>query len=147
MSEQFKKGFSCSRHVCGGSWGRFLPACSNVPHVQPPRNPYCSAWSLEDYKICSENLLKMTLVLYHSSNYPRKPTSLYKNFIMTFAEKTDATMLERTSSNKENIPNGAEPETLAAVERPDPWGKGHRSLYLMCGLIYLCSTMNGMIYI
>lgn len=27
--------------------------------------------------------------------------------------------------------------------KPDTWGKGHRKLYAMCLLVYLCSTMNG----
>ncbi|KAK0105008.1 hypothetical protein ONS95_004622 [Cadophora gregata] len=62
---------------------------------------------------------------------------------MSFAEKPDVSMLETASGNKEKFPANAEPETLAAVERPNPWGKGHRSLYLMCALIYMCSTMNG----
>lgn len=28
-------------------------------------------------------------------------------------------------------------------DAPSPWSKGYLRLYLMCGLIYLCSTMNG----
>ena len=37
------------------------------------------------------------------------------------------------------------PLTLAdaAIERPSPWGTGHRKLYLFCAVVYLCSTMNG----
>jgi hypothetical protein len=26
---------------------------------------------------------------------------------------------------------------------PNPWGKGHVQLYVLCILIYFCSTMNG----
>lgn len=26
---------------------------------------------------------------------------------------------------------------------PNPWGKGHVQLYLMCFILYFCSTMNG----
>jgi hypothetical protein len=28
---------------------------------------------------------------------------------------------------------------------PNPWGRGHIQLYAMCMVIYLCSTMNGML--
>lgn len=31
----------------------------------------------------------------------------------------------------------------AAGTQPSPWGKGYKKLYMMCGLVYLCSTMNG----
>lgn len=27
---------------------------------------------------------------------------------------------------------------------PNPWGRGHIQLYLICSIIYFCSTMNGM---
>jgi hypothetical protein len=30
-----------------------------------------------------------------------------------------------------------------AGTQPSPWGKGYKKLYMMCGLVYLCSTMNG----
>jgi hypothetical protein len=33
--------------------------------------------------------------------------------------------------------------TILQENKPNPWGKGHIRLYLICGLIYLCSTMNG----
>lgn len=26
---------------------------------------------------------------------------------------------------------------------PDPWAWGHVQLYLVCAIVYLCSTMNG----
>ena len=26
---------------------------------------------------------------------------------------------------------------------PNPWAWGHIQLYLICGIVYLCSTMNG----
>jgi hypothetical protein len=35
---------------------------------------------------------------------------------------------------------------LAAIlqeNKPDQWGSGYIHLYLCCGLIFLCSTMNG----
>jgi hypothetical protein len=28
--------------------------------------------------------------------------------------------------------------------KPDPWGRGHIQLYMLCVVVYLCSTMNGM---
>jgi hypothetical protein len=28
-------------------------------------------------------------------------------------------------------------------ERPSLWGKGYIRLYMICGLLYLCSTMTG----
>ena len=31
----------------------------------------------------------------------------------------------------------------AAGGAPNPWGSGHRRLYLACLVLYLCSTMNG----
>lgn len=36
---------------------------------------------------------------------------------------------------------------FAAVvaNRPNPWGRGHLQLYCMCFIVYLTSTMNGMI--
>ncbi|KAH7129721.1 general substrate transporter [Dactylonectria estremocensis] len=42
----------------------------------------------------------------------------------------------------------AQPEAAVAIldasgNAPNPWGRGHLKLYLACGLIYLCSTMNG----
>ena len=39
-----------------------------------------------------------------------------------------------------------EPLTLADImekHKPNPWGPGYIRLYLMAGLIFLCSTMNG----
>lgn len=47
------------------------------------------------------------------------------------------------------LPEGkAQDERLTLAEiiernRPDPWGSGYRTLYLMCALVFLCSTMNG----
>jgi hypothetical protein len=29
------------------------------------------------------------------------------------------------------------------ISKPDPWGSGYLRMYLCCGLIFLCSTMNG----
>ncbi len=29
---------------------------------------------------------------------------------------------------------------------PNPWGSGHIQLYLVCAIVYLCSTMNGESY-
>ncbi|KAM0496875.1 hypothetical protein ACHAP8_007103 [Fusarium lateritium] len=44
--------------------------------------------------------------------------------------------------------NTQTPEAIATALRahgaaPSPWGRGHIQLYMACGLIYLCSTMNG----
>lgn len=53
------------------------------------------------------------------------------------------------SVNLPNLPDGKPQEerlTLAEVierNRPDPWGSGYKKLYLMCALVFLCSTMNG----
>jgi sugar porter (SP) family MFS transporter len=48
------------------------------------------------------------------------------------------------SEKKETIQT---PEAIATaldnVGAPSPWGRGHLQLYMACGLIYLCSTMNG----
>lgn len=37
-------------------------------------------------------------------------------------------------------------DALPHEHKPDPWGPGHKKLYLMCGLVYFCSTMNGTEY-
>jgi hypothetical protein len=43
-----------------------------------------------------------------------------------------------------SLPAQTPVENLAEVGKPpDPWGKGARKLYMMCALLYLCSTMNG----
>lgn len=49
---------------------------------------------------------------------------------------------------KEKSPSAAgHVENLAEVGKPpNPWGKGARQLYMMCVLIYLCSTMNGNVH-
>ena len=33
--------------------------------------------------------------------------------------------------------------SLPKDSQPDPWGSGHRKLYMVCTVVYLCSTMNG----
>lgn len=39
------------------------------------------------------------------------------------------------------VPIAAKLEDAHAV--PDPWAWGHVHLYLVCAIVYLCSTMNG----
>ncbi|KAF7593618.1 hypothetical protein BBP40_011136 [Aspergillus hancockii] len=57
--------------------------------------------------------------------------------------------LELQHMESVGLPDGKAQEehlTLAEVierNRPDPWGSGYRKLYLMCALVFLCSTMNG----
>jgi hypothetical protein len=34
-------------------------------------------------------------------------------------------------------------DRLPIDARPNVWGPGYRKLYMMCSLVYLCSTMNG----
>jgi hypothetical protein len=41
------------------------------------------------------------------------------------------------------VPEAIETTLIEAGGAPNPWGKGHVKLYMLCGLIYLCSTMNG----
>ena len=52
--------------------------------------------------------------------------------------------LEAGSETGAAKPAVAVVDMLPAESRPNPWGPGHRKLYLMCALVYLCSTMNGM---
>jgi hypothetical protein len=50
-----------------------------------------------------------------------------------------------TSAEREKrTPAEAAVDNLAEVGKPpNPWGKGAKKLYMMCALVYLCSTMNG----
>ncbi|KAG8362191.1 Lactose permease [Fusarium venenatum] len=63
---------------------------------------------------------------------------------------------EHIGNASHHIDNGGEdskentqtPEAIATAlgargAAPSPWGRGHIQLYMACGLIYLCSTMNG----
>jgi hypothetical protein len=66
---------------------------------------------------------------------------------MSLDEKSEKSggMMETTHSSSEKVETAAVAENLTAISQPpSPWGKGHKSLYLFCALIYLCSTMNGM---
>ncbi|CAM1502504.1 Fc.00g044880.m01.CDS01 [Cosmosporella sp. VM-42] len=50
----------------------------------------------------------------------------------------------KTLSSESDAPVVAIDATLdAAGGAPNPWGKGHVQLYMLCVIIYLCSTMNG----
>jgi hypothetical protein len=69
---------------------------------------------------------------------------------MSLNTKQSVDMVENTSEPRsafaENTekPEGAAVDNLAEVGKPpDPWGKGAKKLYMMCALVYLCSTMNG----
>lgn len=47
---------------------------------------------------------------------------------------------------EESAQRGEDKTTLADVlqeHKPNPWGPGYLRLYAICGLLYLCSTMNG----
>lgn len=63
---------------------------------------------------------------------------------MSFTDgKNEVDMVENNIKQKDSPSNG--PDVLAEIEAPNPWGKGHKRLYMYCALIYLCSTMNGML--
>ena len=36
-------------------------------------------------------------------------------------------------------------ETALGENKPNAWGRGYLQLYACCLLVYLCSTMNGML--
>lgn len=50
---------------------------------------------------------------------------------------------EKTHGGPQHPVRAIQATLTAAGEAPNPWGSGHRKLYLACLLIYLCSTMNG----
>jgi hypothetical protein len=65
---------------------------------------------------------------------------------MSLDEKPDKALdvMETTPGRSGKVFTPAVAENLTAISQlPSPWGNGHRSLYLFCALIYLCSTMNG----
>jgi hypothetical protein len=59
-------------------------------------------------------------------------------------------MVETTSetrnsfAEKRAMPEGALADNLVEVGKPlNTWGTGANKFYMMCALVYLCSTMNG----
>lgn len=48
-----------------------------------------------------------------------------------------------SSEKGPHVPVAIENTLIEAGGAPNPWGRGHIKLYLLCGLVYLCSTMNG----
>lgn len=49
-----------------------------------------------------------------------------------------------SKDESQSLPAAALVENLAEVGKPpNPWGTGARKLYMMCAIVYLCSTMNG----
>jgi hypothetical protein len=70
---------------------------------------------------------------------------------MSVETKENVDMVESTSEPRNTfregekvIPAEGAVDNLAEVGKPpDPWGKGAKKLYMMCALVYLCSTMNG----
>lgn len=65
---------------------------------------------------------------------------------MSLDEKPDTAVntVETSHSSIEKIDTTNVAENLTAISQPpSPWGKGHRTLYFCCLLVYLCSTMNG----
>lgn len=64
-----------------------------------------------------------------------------KQHISMVEYSQDGAFPEKASGSQ---PIGVHVENLAEVGKPpNPWGKGARKLYMMCALLYLCSTMNG----
>jgi hypothetical protein len=71
--------------------------------------------------------------------------------IMSVETKESVDMVESTSeprnisAGEKGIPAETAVDNLAEVGKPpNPWGKGAKKLYMMCLLVYLCSTMNGL---
>jgi hypothetical protein len=70
---------------------------------------------------------------------------------MSVETKESVEMVEGTSEprntsggGEKGTPAEAAVDNLAEVGKPpDPWGKGAKKLYMMCAMVYLCSTMNG----
>jgi hypothetical protein len=70
---------------------------------------------------------------------------------MSIDTKESVDMAETTSESQnafpereKGMPEGPPVDNLAEVGKPpNPWGKGAKKLYMMCALVYLCSTMNG----
>lgn len=50
-----------------------------------------------------------------------------------------AVMTERADPND----GAAEYATIMATQKPDPRGPGYMKLYLLAGVCFFCSTMNG----
>jgi hypothetical protein len=48
-----------------------------------------------------------------------------------------------SSEKGRHVPVAIENTLIEAGGAPNPWGRGHIKLYLLCSLVYLCSTMNG----
>lgn len=56
-------------------------------------------------------------------------------------------MMETPKSQGQSINEREKVSTVhdeALISKPDTWGSGFKKLYLVCGLVYLCSTMNGL---
>lgn len=70
---------------------------------------------------------------------------------MSAETKESVDMVEGTSGPRSTSAEGEKGilaegavDNLAEVGKPpNPWGKGAKKLYMMCALVYLCSTMNG----
>lgn len=57
---------------------------------------------------------------------------------------TDADLLKAgVEEIKEDSVENVDLAAALGSNKPDTWGKGPRKLYIMCLLVYLCSTMNG----
>ena len=79
-----------------------------------------------------------------ASKQHEKPLYLF----LTMTEKLDGDgpAQHHENSGLQDDRTSPQPVAVASLPKeswPNVWGPGHRKLYMICGLVYLCSTMNG----
>jgi hypothetical protein len=62
---------------------------------------------------------------------------------MSVETKESVEMVEGTLEPRNTSAEGERGIPAEVGKPPNPWGKGAKKLYMMCALVYLCSTMNG----
>jgi hypothetical protein len=61
----------------------------------------------------------------------------------TLSEAQDLPSVDVKDATTKAVNNLSFEQAMGAGNKPHPFGRGHVSLYFMCLLVYLCSTMGG----
>jgi hypothetical protein len=84
-----------------------------------------------------------TLKTNSKTHHLRRMTHSEKMREETVETATDVAYVETLGKEGEDRPVAIVTALDATGSRPDAWGKGHIQLYILCAIVYLCSTMNG----